>query len=174
MWVIMGSQTHCQEKETSLTTSQYDHSFKCFNDKDVSFILINADFLCYTFPLPHLVMLCGYHYENEPRGADKKTTELASCFCKGGTYYFPALSPSLSASGSWTSYVPYASFPSSSPACTKSLFTWDDLTHSTPTGLLVFFGRLNFLHSYWVSSVLTRLCWVLVLVQKWEEYELPF
>lgn len=99
MWVIMGSQTPCQEKETSLTTSQYDHSFKCFNDKDASFILTNADFLCYTFPLPHLVMLCGYHYENEPRGADKKTTELAylhhAAAREGHIIFLPSLLVSL-------------------------------------------------------------------------------
>lgn len=30
---IMESQTFCQEKETSLTTSQYDLSFKCFSEQ---------------------------------------------------------------------------------------------------------------------------------------------
>ena len=148
--------------------------------KDTTFVLTNADFLSHTFPLPQLVRFCGEQAENASGGEDKRTTELAYLLPPAARRrcYFPGLSPVLPASGSWTSPVPYASFPSSSPACTNSdthwALQWDDLTHKAPTKLLVFFGQLNFLLSYWVASVLTRVCWVPVLVQEWEEYDLPF
>lgn len=167
----MGSQTPCQEKAASLTTSQYDLSFKCFNEQwnrqqckhlkwyslgiwtttsglgyEDTFVLTNADFLSYTFPLPQLVRLCREQAENESRGEDKRTTEPAYLLpaAARGRCYFPALSPVLPASGSWASPVPCASFPSSSPTCTKPgthwALHWDDLTHKAPTKLLFFFG----------------------------------
>lgn len=164
----MESQTPCQEKETSLTTSQYDLSFKRFNEqwnrqqckhlkwyslgiwmtasglgyKDTSFVLTNADFLSCTFPLPQLVRLCGEQAENASREEDKRTTELAYLLpAAARRCYFPAFSP---ASGSWASPVPYVSFPSSSPACTNSgthwALHWSDLTHKALTKLLFFLG----------------------------------